>query len=293
MKRLQLYIRALFGFSRMETNGFLILLPMVIIILFSEPMYRALVPPTPLGDLDRTDSLIAWMDDQEKIVARQRFDTIVFRFFDPNEISHEELIDLGLKEPIAGRLIRYREKGGRFRNREAVEKIYGMDTAWYRRAQAWMKFTLPDPPKIKTTLRSKAILRDDLNTADTLQFQDVYGIGPALARRIVRFRDRLGGYIAGDQLRDVYGLDSVVIQRVMRQFEIKPGFEPRKINLATATIEELLQHPYVKRKQAHAIVAYRSQHGLASPEQLRQIPSLEESWINKMLPYLQAPLPFK
>lgn len=292
MKRLQLYIRAFFGFSRMETNGFLILLPLVLIILFSEPMYRALVPPTPLGDLDRTDSLIAWMDEQEKIAARQRFDTIVFRFFDPNEITHEELIDLGLNEPIADRLIRYREKGGRFRNREAVEKIYGMDTAWYRRAQAWMKFP-SDQPKIKPTFKLKAILRADLNTADTLQFQDVYGIGPALARRIIKFRDRLGGYITADQLRDVYGLDSAVIQRVMRQFEVKPGFEPRRINLATATIEELLQHPYVKRKQAHAIVAYRSQHGLASPEQLRNIPSLEESWITKIMPYLQAPLPFK
>jgi DNA uptake protein ComE-like DNA-binding protein len=134
--------------------------------------------------------------------------------------------------------------------------------------------------------------REDINLADTIRLQDVYGIGPALARRIVTFRDRLGGFVSMEQLREVYGLDSVVVKRVMRQFEVKAGFEPRKINFREATIEDLILHPYISRRQAQAIIAYRSQHPLESLEQLRALPMLDEKWFSKMQPYARfAPLP--
>jgi len=291
MKQLRQWVRAFFGFSRMETNAFLILIPLIFLLLFGSSLSRMLVGTEPLPDPDRTDSLMALLDLNAQLVAVEK-DSIVFHPFDPNVISEEALIDLGLNQSVASCIASYRSKGGRFRTREDVLKIYRMDTTWYKKAKPWMQIESPREHASPLVTSKKAIVREDINTADTLQLQDVYGIGPALSRRIVKFRDRLGGFHSLSQLNEVYGLDSLVVGRVARQFEVKAGYEPRKINLLAATLEELATHPYINRRQAQAIIAYRLQHGIDSLGQLRNLPQLDDPWFDKIAPYLQtAPLP--
>lgn len=271
----------------METNGFLLLMPLMFAILFSERIYRGLADEGPLTGLDRTDSLMAWLAARQGKTEPNALDCVAFRFFDPNRVHREELVAFGLNQRIADRIIRYREKGGRFRKKEDVAKIYGMDSAWMRKAVVWMTFPVQEQRTTAFRAGQKVRTREDINRADTLQLQDVYGIGPALARRIVTFRDRLGGYVVMEQLRDVYGLDSIVVERVRKQFEVRPGFVPRRINLRLATYEELDHHPYISRRQAQAIVAYRRQHdGLDSLGQLLEIRFLDEPWLSKIRPYV-------
>jgi len=289
MKRVKLYIRAFFGFSRMETNGFLLLMPLTLVILFSEPIYRLCKSPEPVMVIDRTDSLLAWMANHEVVSLINRLDTIRFYSFNPNKISPDSLVALGLGDRIATRIEKYRAKGGQFRKKEDLARIFGMDSLWYQRASPWMKF--PKAGKILAQLpRKQRLMLQDINLADTLQLQDVYGIGPALARRIVTFRDRLGGFLTMEQLKEVYGLDSIVVSRVKRQFEVKLNFIPRLINVQTASMDDLIRHPYISRRQASAIVAYRSQrHRIDSIGQLLQVKIVDESWLAKVRPYLVIP----
>lgn len=287
MKRMQLYVRALFGFSRMETNGFLVLIPLTLLLLFSEPLYHAFQPDTPITGIDRTDSLLAWLERQQAPLSH---DSIFFQHFDPNTLSREGYVKFGLQDRIADRIARYREKGGRFRRKEDVAKIFGMDSSWYARAKVWMRIPPVESPVKGRMVHTQRVTRSDINQADTTQLQDVYGIGPTLARRIVMFRDRLGGFVTMDQLREVYGLDSTVVDRVKRQFEVKMNFEPRRLNVNTVTLEELNRHPYVSRRQAQAIFAYRAQHApIDSLGQLAGIPLLDDAWRKKMRPYLVFP----
>lgn len=239
--------------------------------------------------MDRTDSLLAWMSQHKSVSLSHRLDTVRFYSFDPNKISSDSLVALGLGERVASRIGNYRAKGGHFRKKEDVAKIFGMDSLWYQRASQWMKF--PKVEKILSQLPKKQrLMLQDINIADTLQLQDVYGIGPALARRIVTFRDRLGGFLTMDQLKEVYGLDSIVVLRVKRQFEVKLNFIPRLINVQTASMDDLIRHPYISRRQASAIVAYRSQHhGIDSIGQLLQVKVVDEPWLAKVRPYLIIP----
>lgn len=286
MKRLQLWVRAFFGFSRLETNGFLLLIPLVFILLFSEPVYRAWVGPPAIPDIDKTDSLLAWMETQNRLLLARKTDTIDFRYFDPNQITEEELQSLGLDERVAGRWIRYREKGGRFRTIAEVGKIYGMDTAWFAHARRWIR--LPAEKRMAgQNQKKKTVILEDINTADSLSLMDVYGVGPALARRIILFRSRLGGFVSMNQLAEVYGLDSAVVLRIRRQFEVRVGFQPIKLDLKTITFEELANHPYISRRQAQAIASYRSQHGISSAQELMNIKLLDSLWYTRILPYLK------
>ena len=287
--RLQAMVRSVFGFSRTEPNAFLILLPLVALILFSEPAYRWWSTRQPYDDsrdARSLDSIIAHFQ-WDRPAARDTAPVLFFRF-NPNTISSDSLVMIGLSRAMALRIQHYREKGGLFRKNEDLLKIYGIDSGWFLQANAWI-----DLPRRKANTspmihRGRKLGQDrkDINTADSLELLKVYGIGPVLSKRIRNFRNRLGGFVSMEQLREVYGLDSAVVTRIKQQFYVDITFTPVKINLNTVT-KETFNHPYVHWKESQAILAFRLQHGnFQSIEQLREIEILTEAWIEKIRPYL-------
>ena len=127
----------------------------------------------------------------------------------------------------------------------------------------------------------------DLNVADSVALDGVYGIGPALARRIISYRDKLGGFILEEQLYEVWGLDSSVVTRAMEQAVIAADFVPRRIKINTATELELASHPYIRHKTARVIVAYRFQHGnFSSIEDLGKTIFIDAKNFDRIKPYL-------
>ncbi len=295
MKRLQHHIRNFFGFSRTETNAFLLFIPLIAVILFSEPVYHQLTrdDKDPFTNISKTDSLYALFalaELNQATANKQKADTTQLHPFDPNTATESKLISLALPKSLAGRIVRYREKGGKFRKKEDVLKIFGMDTNWYRRANPWMVFESQKPlPRYSAKATTKPKDREDINTADSIQLDAVYGIGPVLAKRILQFRDRLGGFISMNQLKEVYGLDSVVVKNLCKRFEVKVGFQPHLIILNEVRLEVLMAHPYVSRREAQAIVAYRTQHGaFDSLGQLKEIKLIDPKWMARIRGYVQV-----
>ncbi len=282
MRALRNWVRVLFGFSRTETNGFLILLPLTTMVLFSAPLYEALYPAPPLvADQHRLDSLL-------KTLVWETPDTTQPRMiaFDPNQVSDSLLVRMGLPLRMAERWINFRNKGAQFRTWQDVSKLYGIDSSWVHRAIPFMRF--PVPKSYQFTRKKKEQSPVDINLADTTQLDAVYGIGAALARRITNYRSRLGGFIRMDQLYEVYGLDSVVVKNLMKKFFVSADFSPVKISWQQATAEELSKHPYIRRKEAQAIAAWCMQHkGKLSVADLTQIHGISAEWIQRIRPYLQ------
>ncbi|MDF2187396.1 helix-hairpin-helix domain-containing protein [Paraflavitalea sp. CAU 1676] len=128
----------------------------------------------------------------------------------------------------------------------------------------------------------------DINTADTTAFIALRGIGPALAGRIVRFREKLGGFHRMEQVGETYGLpDSTFISITPYLQCISPVL--RTIDINNASFEALDAHPYISRQQAGAIVRYREQHGpYQSVDQLLQITILSPEGLDKIRPYLSV-----
>ncbi len=301
MMRIKAWVRGFFGFSRRETNAFLILLPLMVVILFSEPTYRhwqLRYPPDHSKDERAMDSLLATLTfvTNDSIGGKKSPATIrsiSFHSFDPNTLSEEQLVKLGLSSFLVNRIARYRGKGGRFKKKEDLLKIYGMDSIWFEKAKPWIAIVdkgTPGAPTRTSINKEKekklfAYLLMDINLADTIQLMKVYGIGPSLSKRICLFRDKLGGFISMDQLKEVYGLDTLVVKELNKQFFVAEDFIPQKVNLNTMTVE--VKHPYIRRKDAQAIVAYRLQHGnIQNIDQLLEIKILTKEWIGKMREYI-------
>lgn len=289
------WIRNLFGFSGKEINGFLILLPSMLILIASEPVYRMWV-------VSRTDDFSKekkYLDSLEQfwttIPTRDSLVETTLFAFDPNKVSKNDMVKLGFSESLSIRIANYRQKGGQFRLRRDLLKIYGMDSSFYQRLYPYI--LLPESKEIvretqhqKSTTQSQKnrLASFDLNQADTTALKSVYGIGSKLANRIIRFRERLGGFVKHEQVKEVYGLDSTVTAELLKISFIAEDFTPRKIDLNTADETEFSAHPYIKKSVAKAIVAYRFQHGKFSDiEQLKKLTLISAEEIEKIRPYLK------
>lgn len=295
IRRLQLWIRNIFGFSRAEANGLIILLPLMIVIIFSQPIYRIVVGDPPLEfdeNQSRLDSLIAHWDFNP---IEQPDESSLFAF-DPNTCTKEQMDSLGFPNFLADRIINYRSKGGRFVNPTDLLKIYGMDSSLYETVRPFIAIQAKplatkkaDKEPIAKGKRNEVSISFDINLADTSQLKQIKGIGTVLAARIVKYRDILGGFHDISQLKEVYGLDSMVVMEVVNHAFISPDFTPRQLNINKATEREFSQHPYIKFKLAKTIITYRFQHGsFAEIDDLLKIDLIDQQQLHKLRPYLRV-----
>ena len=283
------------GFSRTETYAFLILLPLLFLIVFSQPIYRMVVPSKMQAQdtvkLNRMLATWKWNDSSPTAktvenVVNTRSNTLFS--FDPNKATQQQLVQLGFTKFQIERLIKYRTKGGKFLVKSDLLKLYGMDSSFYQQLYAFI-----DLPKTRTIANEKLDnpprmeVAANINNADTTQLKEVYGIGSKLAQRIINYREKLGGFVSMQQLTEVYGLDSVVVTKVMKRFFVEVGFTPKQLDVNTAEAAELAKHPYLKANVAKAIVTYRYQHGsFTNLDDLLKIQLVSPTDLTRVKPYL-------
>jgi competence protein ComEA len=309
MGRIRFWINRYFGFSRRETNGFFLLLLLTFLAGVAPFLLYTTDPPDGISrdqaDLDRLVAQLESLDDQvppakgaERTGTRPR--RLPRSSFDPNALSREQWRAMGLSSYAAANILKYRERAGGFRYKEQLARIYGLPPDLYRKLAPFI--ALPSraqkraiaakrparagyPQKPLSRYRLTAF---DINTADTSQLKKIRGIGSKLSGRIIRFRDKLGGFAHIGQLGEVYGLPPEVVDSLHKYVFIQQGFSPQQIALNTAPLEELQAHPYLGYRTARLILAYRTQHGpFKSLEDLSQIRQLSAGQLEKIRPYLR------
>ena len=133
------------------------------------------------------------------------------------------------------------------------------------------------------TAKSRPLEPLDLNSADSTELVKLPGIGPANALKVIRYRERLGGYSDIRQLTEIEGLPD----SLMKWFIIADTIPVRKIPVNKATIAQLRRHPYLDFYQARAIVEYRNERGIIKgPEQLSFMEEFTAQDLIRLEPYL-------
>jgi competence protein ComEA len=289
-----------FGFSQTETNAFIVLLPLMLLIIISEPVYQTYFlsnKPGNFRDREILDSLIASWNWDDTLTRDFRLNEIrvaqaISRFpFDPNTASEETLLSVGIPKRVTAGIIKYRSKGGKFRIRKDFRKVYGLDSSLYTSLESYIQLPVN---YVRDSTRFVARKPDvktveffDLNLVDTIGLATIYGIGPATARRIVKYRSALGGFLHHDQLFEVWGIDSAAVRRLTEKSVIAADFTPNRLAINHGSEQELGRHPYIRTKLARAIVNYRFQHGnFATAEDLKKIAFIDEKAFLRIKPYI-------
>jgi competence protein ComEA len=256
----------LVGFDRRERRGTYILAVLLIVLLLVRVL--ALKPDKELLNSGVTsDTLIIY----ELTVPGEHPEKPLFAF-DPNTVSFDDLVRLGLTERQATTLVNYRNSGARFRRPEDIGRVYGIDSGAVIRLLPWI--TIPKETvsyKTASEITSPVIHAKqaetvsiaeliDLNRCTADDLMNLPGIGPVLSARIIKYRSLLGGFVDAEQLKEVYGLDTVVVDQIFDRLELT--YEAvRPLLLDSCTFSDLARHPYIGPATAGLIIKYRSLMG--------------------------------
>jgi len=284
-------IKRYFTITKKEWNGLVVLVVLIAGVLAAPYVYQLLHKDSTINFKD-FDKAVAQLNKAEKN-GSYRPDTsgpavetsskpVALFAFDPNTVTTQQWEQLGLTDRQATIIAHYLAKGGHFYRKEDLKKIYAITPQDYQRLEPFI--TLPDAgPEYKKIKPGETI---ELNAVDSAHLTELTGIGPGLAVRIIRYRNRLGGFYRTDQLKEVFGIDSSKYAQVSNLVRIDPRLV-KKIGINTISFDELRLFPYFTYKQVNAIIQYRVQHGnYTSIADMKNIAILDEQTLQKTAPYL-------
>lgn len=309
-KELKRQLRLLFAFSVSERRGvllLLVLLALTLMVYVTMPLWVSpqkqllqLADAAMLQVQNRKDtakqetkhqSLHAGISD-----AHQSSDLTGLFPFDPNTLSDADGEKLGFTKRQMQNIQHYLRAGGHFRKKTDLLKLYSIDETFFDKIEAYI--LLPDSVSITENKNKKeyqpgAVFESkprpalDLNSADSAQLVSLKGIGPSFARRILKYRNQLGGFIKPEQLMEVWGFTDSLFKLVEPQVYVRSEVI-QKIKINSATVEQLKNHPYIWRFNiARAIINYRDQHGpYRSVEDLSKVVLVSDSTISQIQPYI-------
>lgn len=290
-----------FYYTKSERRVILLLLAIALLLLGIWAVMEYLRPvevPVTLSESEEIDSFLANLEEQEKIRKShtpKNEISVVLQPFDPNTADSVLLRQLGLPVYIVRNILKYRAKGGVFRSPESFSHIYGLKEEVYQKLKPYitiaplvsvshvrtdtfrqLKDTIPYIPKYE----EGTIV--DLNKADTSILKRIPGIGSTLARMIVVYRQRLGGFYDVSQLQEV----PHVGVELNKWFVVTPA-GLHKIQVNSASLDKLRSHPYMDFYKAKAIMEYRRKRGkIKGLSQLSMFEEFTEKDLKRLSPYL-------
>lgn len=293
-----------FSFTKREFNGLMVLMGLMLLVMIFPHVYSLIKSKEPITEADELAVLKLALEDKQRIaeetvnkshgkdIAKKKS---VHFVFDPNTIGQAEWERLGLSARQARSILKYRAKGGRFRTKEDLRKMYTITGQMYVQLEPYINIvpSNEDYPDIRPKASAKSAFVKakseiiEVNGADTTELDKIKGIGMAFANRIVKYRARIGGFYKKEQLMEVFGLDSVKYSEIKDQI-IVDASKIKKININTVGIEDFKNHPYIRYKQVNALIQYRKQHGKYSNfTDLNKVAIMNQETIDRLAAYLE------
>jgi DNA uptake protein ComE-like DNA-binding protein len=228
--------------------------------------------------------------------------------FDPNTADSIKLVSLGLRPYVAKNILKYRRKGGAFRNAEDFSRIYGIEPTQYETLKPFIRIksgtaeetisqksevlaanqiTKPEELIPVSSQKIQAQVQAlEINKVDTAVLQQLKGVGTFSANRIIQYRSRLGGFYSINQLEEVKGLYPEVLMRLQSFLKVDTAHIVR-INANKASLERLKSHPYISFYQAKVIVELRkARSGIKNINELADFKEFTMKDINRLKWYL-------
>jgi competence ComEA-like helix-hairpin-helix protein len=209
--------------------------------------------------------------------------------FNPNKTRIEDWMRLGLSERNAKTINNFLAKGGYFKSKEDLKKIYGIPPQLIETIIPFAVFDEESKNISQQSLKAvktKKILNLDINTADSNALTMLPGIGERLAARIVKYRNRLGGFVQVSQLLEVYGVQDSILDKITPMIFVAPSFSIDKVDINKIDYALLTKHPYMTYSMAKIILAYRKAHGsINGADEMYSIAGIPQEQLVKFLPY--------
>lgn len=297
------FLNNYFGFNRQQRNGLLVLILIsftLLVVRVSYPYFlkeeEIVIENLPLFER-KADSILAAKSKHYASEKKYNYKNTLF-VFDPNTVSYKQLVKLGMKEKTARRFIKFRDKGFVFKTKQDLKKVYGISDKYYAILEPYILIEAPkeSPPqqsatahheKItepKTIAKKETQIKLELNTTDSISLVELNGIGPSFAKRILKYRSMLGGFVSAEQLKEVYGFTEEMYTEVSPHFTVNAALI-KKINPATDDFKTINKHPYMSFELTKSLFNWRRKTDINSTT-FKEIVN-DEALYQKLMPYVK------
>ena len=301
------FFKNYFTFNKGDRNAFIILLS-VLFIVIAFPFFSNFFYKEKIYDFSafRNEILAFELDqakkheeDSIKKIARQteKFSYIqidnsvekskLYPFtFNPNNLPTEQWRKMGLSDRQINGIKNFEAKGGRFYTKKDLKKLYVISENEYEILEPFIDLPVENTkPKFQIPPKEKIELIE-INNADSIELKKLKGIGNVISKRIVRYRNKLGGFYKKEQLLEVAGIDTSLLRTIAPYLTLEKRLV-RQININTAQFNDLKVHPYLSNNIALSIINYRNMHGnyKTLPDLMKSALVTEELFY-KISPYL-------
>lgn len=298
------YFEELFSFSPSQFRGILVLLVLIVVA----TIIKKYIENRPAFNEKELAAFNHRVDSFEKMYKSAPVDTIAetadssyttvsepvnteIRLFDfnPNTITAEDWKKLGVPGFMIERIFHYKEKGGRFYSAGDLKKMYGFTDDLFQKLKPFIKIngSHTDSGLYRQQESISGDQEDvsiDINSADTSVLKKLSGIGSKLAARIVKYRQKLGGFYSIGQLKEVYGISSELFSKIKFKLILSDAIHFILIN--KMPYDSIAQQPYLKML-ASKIIHCRKQNGdFHSLEELQSCAGISDSIMQKISHYV-------
>lgn len=301
-------IRDYLTFNKRERNGVFVLIVIITLMIIYLNVSEKFVKKEKIdfskfeNEIDSANAISQLTDSKLGIAGQQKYisiksasikeEQVSERFnFDPNNLPEADWKRLGLSSYQIKTIKNYESKGGTFRKKDDVKKMYCIKEDLYLSLEPYIKIPAENKPTAKFT-ESKTITVDpitksliELNSADSATLTTIKGIGPFFAKIILKYRNSLGGFYDKKQLMEVWKFDQEKFDDVEKYITVDPS-KIKRININSCEADQL-KTPYLKWNQANAIVSYRKQHGkFKTIDEIKLTDLVDDETLRKIAPYL-------
>lgn len=279
-----------FKLNKRQRNGLFFLL---LIIVALQTCYYIISKSPPQLKLNDPE-LFAYQKQLDSIKQTQPARKPTIYPFNPNFITDYKGYTLGMTVEQINKLHSYRAKGKFVNSAVEFKQLTGVSQefidTWspYFKFPDWVNKSKKEGTSQKNT-EAKTISLRDLNTATVEDLKTVNGIGDKLSERIVKYREKLGGFLVEEQLAEVYGLSPEVVKETLKYFKILSKPDIVKVDVNKASLQELASVPNVNYQLAKKIIIFRSSTGhINSLEELTKIEEFPLQKFNIIALYLKV-----
>jgi len=272
--------RYYFSFNRSDRNAITILAIAIFVVLVGIIILPYLVPQQQ-EDFSEIKALFkAWEAEQNEVKATKQ---LTLFEFNPNTIGNSDLDSLNLPFFVKQNLVRYRDAGGKFKNVDDVKKVYGMTDSIFQIIRPYILIEKSNEEEITSGFagnlneeqinipnqirndRQKSVssaikIKIELNSADTTDLIQLPGIGPVFSKRIIKYRDLLGGFVKKEQLLEVYNFSPETFENISDMLTVDSTLVKR-LRINFLEYSDLLRHPYLNKEQVRGIINRRDTAG--------------------------------
>lgn len=204
--------------------------------------------------------------------------------FNPKEYKVDDWMKLGLSQKQSEVVLKFASRG--ISNESELKKIFVIPDELFFLIKDSVIFSVEGTNKADISNSKKEIAIVDLNTCNKEELLALPGIGEYFANRIISYRETLGGFNSKNQLLEVWNFDNEKLNKISPYLIVSD--EIKKININSATLDQLKKHPYITYNVANSIVKMRNQNKFNELSEIKRSKLIDEELYRKIEPYLEC-----